>query len=321
MAKKAAKLDEPKIDVYKTASDFLNKPREILHISPAFDVGLGGGIPLGSWVILTGKYKCGKTSSAIHMVSQFLNQFPDSQGLFVDVESRLKEQTLSNTSLDKDRLQILSSSEEEILHAEQLLERTESWVKSNKKSIVVIDSTSAMCSQKEYVDPISGNVRSLGPKLMATFTRKMAPIIPVQNCIMILITHLIANTSGYGSPFTEDSGNKIQYQSDVKLRCRRNEDWLVGEKLIGQKNEWSVEWSAMGPPGATISSYLKYDHGLDDTMEIVDLAIQLGLVSKAGAWFTIEDKKVQGINGICELLDNDLELKQKIHQEINEILL
>lgn len=261
------------------------------------------------------------TTTAMHMIARFLQQFENSQALFVDVESRLKEQTLSNIFLDKDRLQILTSSEDEILHAEQLLERTESWVKSNKKSIVVIDSTSAMCSQKEYVDPISGNIRSLGPKLMATFTRKMAPIVPIQNCIMILITHLIANTSGYGSPFTEDSGNKIQYQSDVKLRCRRNEDWLINDKLMGQKNEWSVEWSAIGPPGATINSYLQYNYGLDDTMEIVDLAIQLGLVAKAGAWFTVGDLKVQGMNGVYDLFQNDVELRQNTLKEIHEILL
>jgi len=290
------------------ADTFLSKPVRILRVSPAFDIGLGGGIPEGSWVVLTGRPKFGKSSAAMHMISQYLTQFPEGKALYVDVETRLKEINLRNRFLDPTRLQIMRSTQDDIIHAEDFLERTETYIKENPNCIVVIDSVSSLCSTTEYIDSVKGNTRSLGPKLMANFTRKMAPLVPVQNAIIILITHQIANTSGYGSPFSEDGGNKIQYQSDIKMKCKTKTEWIEDERNIGQQSNWLVEWSALGPPGMEVSSYFRYNYGLDAGMELANLGLDFGLITKSGAWYQIT----------CLLLSEDQEIQDMIDPKKKE---
>lgn len=343
MAKKKNEILES-VENLILGSDFLSDKKEILRVSPAFDVGLGGGIPQGSWVILTGKPKLGKSSAAIHMVAKFLQQFPQGNALYVDVETRLKEINLRNQFLDVSRLDIMRSQQDDILQAEEFLTRTENYIKSNPNSIVVVDSVSSLCSTTEYTDPIKGTTRSLGPKLMANFTRKMAPIIPVQNCIIILITHQIANTSGYGSPFSEDGGNKIQYQADIKLKCKNKEEWLDGTKNIGQVVNWNVEFSALGPPGMSISSCFRYNYGLDEGMELARIGVDFGLITRGGSWYNatflalsedptvleyIENSgkpkenvfKFQGIEGMGNFLNQNDHMRAILFQQVMEMVM
>lgn len=270
------------------ATDIFDNPPDLLSISPIFDAYLKG-IPLGSWVILSGQPKAGKSSLGVHIIKKFLQEYSaPSKALIVDVENRLKKVQLSQVGLDKSRIEVLRSSKKKILHAEDYLGITEEWVKDNPKSVILIDSTSALCSTKEYTDEVTAQTRSLGPKLLANFCRKMAPIIPVQESIMILITHVIANTSGYGAPYMSDSGKKIQFQSDISLLCKNAKPWEDKGKTIGQENDWKVVWSATGtPPGASFKSYLRYHHGIDEIKELLTLALDIGLIDQAGAWYTM----------------------------------
>ena len=324
-----------------SANDIFSEDQEILKISPAVDLAIGGGIPKGSWVILSGPPKSGKSTLAVHMIKKFITQF-NGKCLFVDVENRLKKIQLSQNGLQLDDIEVLRSQENDILMAEDYLEETFQFIKNNSHSIVVIDSTSALCSTKEYTDDISGQTRSLGPKLLANFCRKLAPIVPVQNCIVVLITHIIANTSGYGSPYQSDSGNKIQFQSDVNLLSRKPKPWIEDGKVIGQENCWKTIWTALGgPPGTDITSYLRYNYGIDETKELVDIAEELGLIDKAGSWFTLafmsettekfqrkrtdqEDLtkafKFQGKDKVLNFIKNDQEVFDLLYKIISEMI-
>lgn len=314
MAKKKEDKEDSNSGVMIDASFIKDRPRDVLHVSPASDIGLGGGIPKGSWVIFSGKPKFGKSTKAIHCIAKFLKQFPDSKALYVDTEHRLKRFHLSHPLLDINRLQILQSQKGKILDAEEHLTQVELYIKDNPDSIIVIDSTSALCSSSEQImDKISGDIRSKGPKILAHFCRKMASVVPVQDTIIIMITHLIANTSGYGSPYLEDSGNKIQYQSDVKLRGKSVEKWEDKETQIGQIISWNVEWAALGPPGQIIKNYFRYNNGIDETMELIEQAINFGMITKGGAWFTCDfmselgelPQKAQGQEKLHQLISSD----------------
>jgi len=326
MAKKKTEDKATKTDsTFLDASFIRDNPKEILHVSPSVDAALGGGIPKGSWVIIGAKPKFGKSSLIVHSIAKFLNQFPDSEALYVDTEHRLKPFHLSHPLLDVSRLHVLQSTKGNILSSEDFLTQTELWIKDHPDSIVVVDSTSSLCSSAEQVmDSISGDIRGKGPKILAHFCRKMAPIIPIQDTILVLVTHLIANTSGYGSPFNEDSGTKIQYQSDVKLRGKGLEKWEKDGKQIGQIMNWNVEWSALGPPGGEIKSYLRYNHGIDEVMELVEQAINFGLIVKGGAWFTCnfdgEEKKLQGQDNLCEFIRSEPKYVESLTEQVREFL-
>lgn len=279
------------------ASHLVENPKQVISVSPAADLGLGGGIPEGSWVGLSGPPKCGKTTLALHIASKGQREEFGARPTFLfDVEHRIKDMhltgikglKLAKDGNDASGLRVIRSKIGKIIGAEEFLTGATNVIKNNPGCIVIIDSTSALCSAKELSSDISGQMRSLGPKILAAFCRQMGPVVPVNNCIVISIQHLIANTSGFGASQYEDSGRKVQYQGDVKMRCKSSQAWKDGDVQIGQKTEWSVAWSALGPPGASITNWLRYGTGIDETTELIDLALDVGLISNAGAWYNFD---------------------------------
>ena len=300
--KKAKKINYTEEDMVKGgllmgASYLVDNPKQIISVSPASDLGLGGGIPEGSWVGLSGPPKSGKTSLALHIAAKAqMPEYGSRPTFLIDVEHRIKTLhlkgikglKLAKDGDDSSGLRIMRSVKGNIIGAEEFLTGATNIIKNNPGAVVIIDSTSALCSAKELSSDISGQMRSLGPKILASFCRQMGPVVPVNNCIVISIQHLIANTSGFGASQYEDSGRKIQYQGDVKMRCKSSQAWKESEVQIGQRTEWTVSWSALGPPGATIVNWLRYGTGIDETTELIDLCLDVGLISAAGAWYNFD---------------------------------
>ncbi len=279
------------------AAYLVDNPKQVISVSPAMDLGLGGGIPEGSWVGLSGPPKCGKTTISLHMAAKAQREEFGSRPTFLfDVEHRIKDLhlkgikglKLAKDGNDASGLRVMRSQRGQIISAEEFLTAATNIIKNTPGAVIVIDSTSALCSAKELTSDISGQTRSLGPRILASFCRQMGPVVSVNNCIVISIQHLIANTSGFGASQYEDSGRKVQYQGDVKLRCKSSQAWKDAEVQIGQKTEWTVSWSALGPPGATVTSWLRYGTGIDETTELIDLCLDIGLISQAGAWYNFD---------------------------------
>ena len=104
-------------------------------------------------------------------------------------------------------------------------------MKNESDIFLVIDSVSALCASAESIADVTAQARNAGPKLMGNFWRKSKDLVPVQNSNVVMIIHLIANTSGYGAKWIEDGGQKIQYACDIKIRNKKTEDWLDGDKI------------------------------------------------------------------------------------------
>jgi recombination protein RecA len=306
-------------EVFISAASILAKELCIVSVSPKLDLGLSGGIPTGNWVIISGKEKLGKTVCALQ-----IGRNAQAKGLKVvygNVENRIGKKELmgiKGLDLSAEKFEVIGSSQGNILNAEKHLTIYEHLLKNEPNICLIIDSASALCSASEQDGEITASSRNSGPKLLANFTRKLNSIVPAQNSIVIIIQHLIANTSGYGPAMMEDGGHKIQYQSSVKIRGKGFSSWEVGGKQIGQIVKWDVVFSALGPPIQGIESYLRYGIGIDDTWEYIDIACDLGLIEKAGAWFNLkflpEVKKVQGQQGVWSHLvtnPDDLELLKK----------
>lgn len=329
---KATEKDLIKKGVLIGAEFLAERPKHVIPVSPAADLGLNGGIPEGSWVAFSGKEKCGKTTLALHIASKAQQVENGQRPTFLfDIETRIKPMhlkgirglKLSGDPNDKTGLLVVRSVRGEIMSAEEFLTGATNVIKDNPGAIIIIDSTSALCSQKELSSSISGSTRAQGPKILAAFCRQMGPVVPVNDCIVISIQHLIANTSGFGPSQWEDSGRKIQYQGDVKLRAKGFQSWEDDGVQIGQTVDWSVLWSALGPPGATIKNWIKYGRGIDEVSEMIDIGLDFGLLRQGGSWFYFDyllEEEHESIDDFCKDKAREDALKIQGRQNLYELL-
>jgi predicted ATP-dependent serine protease len=153
------------------ASLLLDTPSKIIPTTPNLDIGLFGGIPEGSLAILSGPPKCGKSTLCLQIIKNAYDLYKK-RAFYIDVEHRLKALNLrgiAGLDTSPEALQIIRSSGDKILEAESLLDIATELIKSEPGSLIILDSSSALCSMKEMVDEITGQTRSLGPKLLSAF--------------------------------------------------------------------------------------------------------------------------------------------------------
>jgi len=326
MVKKSKKSDPAFIkDIVKKYGHVISTGNEILDqrknfkaitVSPSVDIALGGGIKEGSWVILTGDPKCGKTTTALQIAANC--QKDGRPIIYLDAEGRLKEMNLLGVEgLDKEQIQIIHA-EDEPLSAETFLDIAVKLVsaKENYGCVCIIDSTSALMPEKELDGDLSPGRAGL-PRILSVFCKKLGQIVPKQRATLIIITHFIANTSGYGASRMPDCGKKIQYQADTRMEVKSINPWSQGDKQIGQAVNWKVICSSMGPPGVECQSWIRYGQGVDKTQELVIIGQEAGLIAKAGAWLTcdflfLKPELLQKINPTIELIgDNTYKDQEK----------
>ena len=312
--------------VFKSAKSIINIKRDIISTTPQLDIALGGGAPSGSTVIVSGAPKIGKTTMVLCMCANA--QKMGKKVWYVDVEHRMKQMNLEGIEgldLSEEKLQIISSERGHILTAEQTLSIVEKIIHTCPDDLIVLDSSSALCSEAEMTADVTGQSRSLGPKLLANFCRKNGNAIAVNNTTLIVIQHLINDTSGMGKGKQEDGGEKIQYQQDVKLRALYKENWKVGsgenEKIIGQIVHWKMITGALpgNSPNSQVTTYLRYGVGFDRLQENLQIATDLGIVTKGGAWYTYGDQKVQGEEKLYQMFKASPELQDKLSLEIKSM--
>lgn len=277
--------------VLASASEIIDNPKMIVPMSPYLDAALGGGVPEGSFISLAGPPGAGKTSLALDFAATCQKpEYGSRFVLYVDIEGRIKPMNLRGTpglDLSDEKFMILKSVKGSILSAEQNLNITHDMIRDIPGIVVIVDSTSALCPAKEQSSEVSGEIRSLGPKILASFCRKTGTTVPVNNSMIVLIQHVIANTSGYGSPYIEDSGTKIRFQSNVKMIAKSFRDWKEGENIIGQIVNWDIIKSALGKPSDRPEMYLRYGYGIDKIWETISIATELDLIKKKGSWFEV----------------------------------
>lgn len=292
-------------DVVKTGLELLGsrKDYKVISVSPVVDVALGGGIKEGSWVMLSGAAKSGKTTIAMQIAANC--QKEGRHIIYLDVEGRLKEMNFEVSELDPEKVTVIKAADQP-LSAEQFLDIAAKLVsaKENEGCVCIIDSISSLIPQRDLEQEINGMTRPGLPKILSDFTKKMGQIVPNQKALMILITHMITNTSGYGASRMADGGVKIQYQADTRMEVKSIQPWVQDEEQIGQAINWKVLCSSMGPPGAECQSWVRYGFGVDKIQEIVIMGQEAGLISQAGAWMT------------CSFLYNNPKLLKQVFPDL-----
>jgi recombination protein RecA len=287
------------------------KNYDVISVSPAIDIALGGGIKEGSWVTLTGDPKSGKTTTSMQIIANC--QAENRPIIYLDVEGRLKEMNFGVASLNPSKMKIVHP-DDEPLSAEYFLEVAYKMMSHPDyyRGILVIDSISSLTPSKELDGDMSPGRAGL-PKILSVFTKKMGQLLPRQRGLVIAITHYIANTSGFGKAKMADGGNKIQYQADTRMEIAGGGEkvsavspWIDSNKnRIGQVVNWKIICSSMGPPGGNVQSYIRYGHGIDKVQEVLSLAVELGFIDKAGAWLT------------CSFLADFPEMAKEINPDID----
>lgn len=330
-------------NLMKSGADFVKNEnaKQIVSISPALDLGCGGGVPEGSWVIFAGKQKCGKTVTLLHFAKKC--QDLGKHIYYLNIEGRLKKMNIVGTyGLKEDMLDVIESTEEKTLSAQDFLNIAEHIIRTHPACVIIFDSYSMLCHSKEHAEGVDTSTMGAPAALLSQFFRQMSQVVPAKRTIVAGINQIMANIGWGKSGNTEKGGNAIQYQGDVKFRHKLSEPWKDGEKEIGKIVTWIVEFNALGNgaiPGSEIKSYMRYGHGIDEIQEMVTIAKDSGLIEQGGAWYTLSfaqkyfkelgheewsDEisklyKCQGANAVSDKLQENPKLIEFLKKEIGEI--
>lgn len=308
------------------------KTLKSITVSPALDLALNGGLLEGSWTIVSGDPKTGKSTTCLQVCKNAQDE--GRPVIYIDGESRLKAYNLVGTQgLDLEKIQIVHSPEDgEALSAEDFLDIAESLIKrpENNGAVCVIDSCSSLVPRAELEESTSGTIRTSLPKLLSHWIKKNAQTVVKNKTILLIITHYITNTSGYGKVKVPDCGVMVQFQADTRLDIAKIEPWEENGKKIGQLVHWKISCSSMGASGTECISYIKFNKGIDKEKEVIELAESFGIIEKAGAWYSIpflstleefkESPKFQGQSKIYEFLVERKDIFELIKKQVKDMI-
>ncbi len=309
-------------DVIIGGSDLIEADRTIIPTTLSLDIALNGGIVDGTTVSIAGTPGSGKSTLALNILANA--QKLGKSAVYVDIENRLQRELLTSVkALDLKSLRIVKSTKGNFLTAEKFLNITETILATEPNIVLVFDSVAALCTEASHSTEHGDSVRMMGvSSLMYSSTRKLAQILPSMGSNIIFITHLQANPSPYGGP-SEFGGNAIKYQASYRLTCMSSKEVpKEGEKKTGRESEFKILKSALGPGTGSATFYIKYGEGYDYKKDIVCLAEQIGLITKAGSWYsftdpeTNEEVKAQGFEGVIEHLSANPKILTSMEEAI-----
>ena len=308
-------------NVLHDPASITERPLQTLSVGPKLDIALGGGVPEGSLFIMTGPEKVGKTVTALTFCANAQKHY-ERQVYYANIEGRLKKrdlQGITDLSLEPEKMQIIGSTEGNILSAEKYLSIIDNIVHTQPGSLAIVDSFSALSSESELTGNLADVQVMSVQKVLAKFCRRISNVLPINRVTVVGITHLMANVNRFGRGKTkvEKSGSALKYQVDVKLHASHSTPLMQGDTQNGQTIHWQIVTSAIGPPGQKVESHIRYGKGIWKEMELADLMIDFGLISKAGAWLKLPNgEKIQGKVNLAKYLEQHPEEYQVFLNEV-----
>jgi recombination protein RecA len=282
--------------------------------SISLDLALGiGGYPKGRIVEIYGPESSGKTTFALHAIAEA--QKRGGRCAFIDAENALDPQYAKNLGVNIDEL-LLSQPD----NGEQALEITEALVRSGSISVIVIDSVAALVPQAEIEGEMGDSHVGLQARLMSQALRKLAGVINKTNTIAIFINQLREKVGVmFGNPETTPGGRALKFYSSVRLEIRRSEQIKLGTDIVGNKTSIKVVKNKMAPPFKNCTVDIMYGEGVSHEGELVDLASEVGIIEKSGAWYSYNGEKIgQGKENVKELFKKNKELCEEIDAKVRQ---
>lgn len=280
--------------------------------SLGLDIALGvGGIPKGRIVEIYGPESSGKTTVALHMVAEV--QKRGGIAGFIDAEHALDPVYAKHIGVDIDNLYISQPD-----NGEQALEITETMVRSGAVDIIIVDSVAALVPKAEIDGDMGDAHVGLQARLMSQALRKLTAAISKSNCIVIFINQLREKVGiMFGNPETTTGGRALKFYSSIRLDVRRIEALKQGGEVVGNRTRIKVVKNKVAPPFREAEFDIMFGKGISREGDILDLAANLGVVQKSGAWFAYHDDKIgQGRENAKQYLREHPDVMDEIEHQV-----
>ncbi len=329
------KLDEIIKQINKNAKDEIMGQglsaydyERIPFTSPRMNYMTFGGIAEGKLHEFFGENHGGKTTTALDIVANFQNKYPDRDVLYVDVENTLDTVWATKIGVDIERMYILQPMSQS---AEEIFEMIKTAVETGEVGLWVIDSLGALMSQQEFDKSLEEKTYGGISMALTKFAKKMEQLNHKYNCTGIGINQLRANINspygGYTTPGGENwkfmCSTRIEFRMGKFFDAKGNELTRAAENPVGNFVMASIVKNKTAPPSRRVGQYrIRYDSGIDYFADLVDVAILYNIVEKSGAWYKIIDietgellkDSMQGIQNVYNALDEDADLLHRVEE-------
>ena len=284
--------------------------------SIGLDLALGiGGYPRGRVIEIYGPESSGKTTLTIHAIAEVQKQ--GGIAAFIDAEHAFDAAYAKNLGVDVDNLYISQPD-----NGEQALEIADHLISSGAVDLVVIDSVAALTPKSEIEGEMGDSKMGLHARLMSQALRKLTATISKTQCTVIFINQIRMKIGVmFGNPETTTGGNALKFYSSIRLDIRRIGAIKNGEDIIGNRTRVKVVKNKVAPPFRKVEFDIMFGEGISRSGEVLDKAVDLDVVNKAGSWFSYEDTKLgQGRDAVKQMIADNPELALEIETKIKEAL-
>ena len=278
------------------------------------DVALGiGGIPKGRIIEIFGPESSGKTTLALHAIAE--SQKAGGTAAFIDAEHALDPVYAKKLGVDIDNL-IVSQPDT----GEQALEITEALVRSGAIDIIVVDSVAALVPKAEIDGDMGDTHVALQARLMSQALRKLAGVLNKSKTAIIFINQLREKVGiMFGNPETTPGGRALKFYASVRLDIRRIENIKQDGEVIGNRTRVKVVKNKVAPPFREVEFDILYGEGISKEGSILDLAVNLNIIEKSGAWFSYNGAKIgQGRENVKRYLKENPKILAEVEQKIRD---
>ena len=285
--------------------------------SLSLDIALGGGYPKGRIIEIYGPESSGKTTLTLHAIAEMQKQ--GGTAAFIDAEHALDPAYAKKLGVDTDNLLVSQPD-----NGEQALEICETLVRSNAVDLIVVDSVAALVPQAEIDGDMGDSHMGLQARLMSQALRKLTGIINKSKATVIFINQIRMKIGVmFGNPETTTGGNALKFYASVRADIRRIGQIKEGDNVIGNRTRVKIVKNKIAPPFRVAEFDIMYNEGISKTGDVLDLAVQYGVVGKAGAWFDYNDAKIgQGREQTKKYLkehpDTLAEIDGKVWEKVKE---
>jgi len=282
--------------------------------SLSLDLALGlGGVPKGRVIEIYGPESSGKTTVALHMVAEV--QKRGGIAGFIDAEHALDPVYAKNIGVDIDNLYISQPD-----NGEQALEITETMVRSGAVDIVIVDSVAALVPKAEIEGDMGDSHVGLHARLMSQALRKLTGVISKSNCIVVFINQLREKVGiMFGNPETTTGGRALKFYASIRMDVRRIESLKQGGEVIGSRTRIKVVKNKVAPPFKEAEFDIMFGKGISKEGDVLDLAANLGIIVKSGAWYAYQDTKIgQGRENAKLYLKNNPQIMDEVERKVRE---
>ncbi len=285
--------------------------------SLGLDVALGiGGLPRGRIVEIYGPESSGKTTLTLQVIAEA--QRMGGTCAFIDAEHALDPIYAAKLGVNVEDLMISQPDT-----GEQALEVTDMLVRSGAVDVLVIDSVAALTPRAEIEGEMGDHHVGLQARLMSQALRKITGNIKNANCLVIFINQIRMKIGVmFGNPETTTGGNALKFYASVRLDIRRIGAVKEGEEVVGSETRVKVVKNKVAPPFKQAEFQILYGTGINRMGEVVDYGVKLGMIDKAGAWYSYQGNKIgQGKSNVMKYLQENSVIAQELEQRVRTELL